>query len=57
LKHKDKWRILIDKHEVEERVPGKQGLKLEELRKRGYEFRVEERVPGKQGLKLPKRSL
>jgi len=38
--------------EVEERVPGKQGLKLATWTGVHVRARVEERVPGKQGLKL-----
>jgi len=37
--------------DVEERVPGKQGLKPLELSVFEYPDGVEERVPGKQGLK------
>jgi len=39
--------------EVEERVPGKQGLKLHHVLPDALAAEVEERVPGKQGLKLP----
>jgi len=37
---------------VEERVPGKQGLKLQLIPSDEKTVIVEERVPGKQGLKL-----
>jgi len=37
--------------QVEERVPGKQGLKRPEPGHVHAYYRVEERVPGKQGLK------
>ncbi|MCX8207745.1 MAG: hypothetical protein N3G75_07940, partial [Methanothrix sp.] len=41
----------ITSQTVEERVPGKQGLKLETPASKRKIKNVEERVPGKQGLK------